>query len=202
MFKSRESEFSRLLSLIRPCTMCNIPPPAYPIVSGKFGAKVMSVGQSPGLIECREGKPFAGTAGKTLFSWLARAGIVEDSFRANAYMTAITKCHPGPDKNGRRETPGDIEIHNCAAYLVKELRIVQPKVILAIGKLAIERLLGPAKLTDIVGRAIPRRYHSFETLVIALPHPSGRSTWQYMGDNKKLLAKAIALIAKHVKPLL
>ncbi len=117
-------------------------------------------------------------------------------------MTAITKCYPGPDKNGRRETPGDIEIHNCAAYLVKELRIVQPKVILAIGKLAIERLLGPAKLTDIVGRAVPRRYHSFETLVIALPHPSGRSTWQYMGDNKKLLEKAIALIAKHVKPLL
>ncbi len=202
MIENREAEFSRLLSLIRPCTMCNIPPPAYPIVSGKFGAKVMSVGQSPGLIECREGRPFAGTAGKTLFTWLARAGVAVENFRANAYMTAVTKCYPAPDRNGRRETPGDIEIHNCAAYLVSELRIVQPKVILAIGKLAIERLLGPAKLADIVGRAIPRRYHSFETLVIALPHPSGRSTWQYMGDNKKLLEKAIALIARQVKPLL
>lgn len=198
----RESEFSSLLSLIRPCTMCNIPPPAHPIVSGKFGAKVMSVGQSPGLIECREGKPFAGTAGSTLFTWLAKADISENSFRANAYMTAVTKCYPGPDKNGHRETPRDVEIHNCAAYLVRELRIMEPAVILAIGKLAIERLLGPAKLTDVVGRAVPRRYHSFETLVIALPHPSGRSTWQYMGDNKKLLEKAIVLIARQVKPLL
>ena len=83
MLESRESEFSRLISLIRPCTMCNIPPPAYPIVSGKFGAKVMSVGQSPGLIECREGKPFAGTAGTDiiLHGWPVLASSKNPSAR-------------------------------------------------------------------------------------------------------------------------
>ncbi len=198
---SASEDFSRLLSLIRPCAMCRIPEPSYPIVSGKFGAKVMSVGQSPGLIECREGRPFAGTAGKTLFSWLAEAGIPEESFRANACMTSVTKCYPGPDKHGRRKTPRDIELHNCAKYLVSELRIIEPAVILAIGKLAIERLLGPMKLTEAVGRAFPRRYHSFETLVIPLPHPSGRSTWVYTGENKRLLERAIKLIARHARPL-
>ena len=198
----KAEEFSRLLSLISPCTMCNIPPPAYPIVSGKSGAKVMSVGQSPGVVECREGRPFAGTAGRTLFTWLAEADISEKSFRASAYMTSVTKCYPGPDKAGRRETPREIELHNCAKYLVSELRIIEPAVILAIGKLAIERLLGPVKLTDVVGKAIVRRYHSFETLVIPLPHPSGRSTWVYMGDNKRLLTQAIKLIARHVRSLI
>ena len=162
----------------------------------------MSVGQSPGAIECREGKPFAGTAGKTLFTWLAKAGISESSFRANAWMTSVTKCYPGPDRHGRRETPRDIELHNCARYLVSELRIIEPAVILAIGKLATLRLLGPVKLESVVGRAVVRRYHSFDALVIPLPHPSGRSTWVYMGENKKLLKGAIGLIARHVRPLI
>ncbi len=201
MDESRSEDFSRLMSLIRPCKMCRIPEPSYPIVSGRHGAKVMSVGQSPGAIECREGEPFAGTAGKTLFTWLAKAGISESSFRAGAYLTAVTKCYPGPDGKGRRETPREIELHNCARYLVSELRIIEPAVILAIGKLAIERLLGPVKLESVVGRAIVRRYHSFDALVIPLPHPSGRSTWVYMGENKKLLKRAIGLIARHVKPL-
>ncbi len=201
MNESRSEDFCRLMALIRPCAMCGIPEPSYPIVSGRLGARVMSVGQSPGVVECREGRPFAGTAGATLFSWLAEAGIPEDTFRAGAYMTSVTKCYPAPDKAGRRETPRDIEMRNCARYLVSELRIIEPAVILAIGKLAIERLLGPAKLESVVGRAIVRRYHSFDALVIPLPHPSGRSTWQYMGENKRLLEMAIRLVARHAGPL-
>ena len=199
---SREEEFSRLVSLIRPCTMCNIPAPAYPIISGGLGARVMTVGQSPGLIECREGRPFAGTAGRTLFSWFARAGIGEEEFRAGAYMTSITKCYPAPDEKGRRETPRPWEVLSCAAYLVRELRLVGPEVIVAIGSMAIERLLGPLKLTEAVGQVFERRYHSFGTLVLPLPHPSGRSTWMHMGGNRELLGSAIAHIERHCKPLL
>jgi uracil-DNA glycosylase family 4 len=199
---SLEADFLRLMSLIRPCTMCNIPPPAYPIVSGSFGAKVMSVGQCPGEVECRLGIPFAGTGGKTLFAWLTAAGIEEKRFRAGAYMTAVTKCYPAPDSRGRRETPLPREVMNCAPYLVQELRIVQPEAIIAIGGMAISRLLGDMKLTEAVGRVFTRRYHSFDTLVIPLPHPSGRSAWQYMGENRKLLDKALAHVGRLCKPLL
>ena len=198
----REEEFSRLTSLIRACTMCNIPAPAYPIISGKLGARVMTVGQSPGLIECREGRPFAGTAGRTLFSWFAKAGIGEGEFRAGAYMTAITKCYPAPDEKGRRETPRPWEVLNCAAYLVRELRLIEPEVIIAIGSMAMERLLGPVKLAEAVGQVFERRYHSFDTLVIPLPHPSGRSAWVHMGGNRELLERAIGHICCLCKPLL
>lgn len=198
----KESEFSRLMSLIHPCTMCNIPPPAYPIVSGHFGAKVMSVGQSPGEVECRLEKPFAGTAGKTLFAWFKSVGISEQKFRAGAYMTAITKCYPAPDRQGRRETPLPREVINCAPYLVQELRIVEPKVILAIGGMAIRRLIGDVKLNEAVGCVFTRRYHSFDALVIPLPHPSGRSAWQYMAGNRKLLEKALAHVGEQCGRLL
>ena len=198
----RETEFARLISLIKPCTMCNIPPPAYPVISENIRAKVMSVGQSPGLIECREGKPFAGTAGKTLFAWLASVGIMEQEFRAGAHMTAVTKCYPSPDEKGRRETPRPHEILNCAAYLVSELRLVRPRVVIPIGQMALHRLLGPVKLTDAIGKVFERRYHSFDTLVVPLPHPSGRSAWVYMGENRKLLSAALAHVGKLCRPLL
>jgi len=162
----------------------------------------MSVGQCPGLVESLEDRPFSGPAGRTLFSWLESTGISEEEFRANAYMTAVTKCYPAPDRYGKRETPLPREVLNCARYLVSELRIIRPEVILAIGGMAISRLLGDMKLTDAVGKTFIRRYHSFDATVIPLPHPSGRSTWLSMGDNKTLLASALRHAGRLCAPLL
>ncbi len=197
-----ETEFSRLIALIRGCAMCRIPPPAYPIVSGNLGARVMSVGQCPGALECELGRPFAGQAGRTLFAWLASVGIDERRFRAGTYMTAITKCYPAPDAKGRRETPLPREVINCAPYLVRELRIVQPEVILAIGGMAIRRLLGEVRLENVVGRAFTRRCHGFDALVIPLPHPSGRSAWRHAPENRRLLGSALKKAAEACAPLL
>ena len=75
---------------------------APPIVAGPANARLMVVGQAPGKIEASQTRrPFSGPAGKRLFRWFAEAGWSEDEFRSINYMTAITKCYPGPHPSGR-----------------------------------------------------------------------------------------------------
>lgn len=81
---------------------------APPIVSGPATARLMVVGQAPGKVEASQTRrPFSGPAGKRLFRWFAEAGWTEDEFRSINYMTAITKCFPGPHPSGRGDPCGE-----------------------------------------------------------------------------------------------
>jgi len=79
------------------------------IFSGSASARIMVVGQAPGIREGGTGLPFSGPAGKRLFSWLARAGFEEEAFRATQYITAIIKCFPGKG-NSRGDRAGEPQI--------------------------------------------------------------------------------------------
>lgn len=170
-----------------------------PVVTGNpVVSPVMLIGQAPGVREGPAGKPFAWTAGKTLFRWFAPLGLNEDQFRHRVYMAAVCRCFPGKAKGGGDKVPAPDEIARCRRHLETEIRLLKPRLVIPVGKLAIEQLCADfTKLTEVIGirRSAAMAGHTFD--VIALPHPSGASTWHRREPGKELLACALSLIADH-----
>lgn len=165
-------------------------------------ADVLLIGQAPGPHEADRGKPFAHTAGKTLFSWLNLAsGLEEENLREKIYFAAVARCFPGKNKagGGDRE-PSPEEIKNCRKFLEAEVKVIKPKVILAVGKLAISEVLGPgifrksSRLDEVIGKKFFVEFHGHPVHVIPLPHPSGISTWHKKDPGKALTLKALGFL--------
>jgi uracil-DNA glycosylase len=170
------------------------------------------VGQAPGPREPLRGRPFAFTAGTRLFSWFARLGVPEDEFRRRVYIAAVLRCFPGRAPAGGDRVPAPDEIANCAPYLERELALIRPATVIAVGQLAIARFLpAPAPLSDRIGRTfMVRRGEAGQPVeadrhedgpgqltfeVVPLPHPSGRSTWLVRPENQARLDQALAALA-------
>lgn len=182
---------------LRGCTLC--PKMHRPAVSGgAVWSRVISVGQAPGTKEPVLGRPFAWTAGKTLFGWFHRAcGMSEPEFRAAIYMAAVCRCFPGKNAAGGDRVPDAQEIANCSRWLEDEIALLKPTLVIPIGKLAIQQFVSFDKLTDVIGKILPITFrgHSFD--VVPLPHPSGASPWHRMEPGQTLLAQALDLIVRH-----
>jgi uracil-DNA glycosylase len=169
-----------------------------PVSGGAVLSKVILVGQAPGVREPVAGKPFAWTAGKTLFRWLEEAtGLTEEAVRAKIYFAAVCRCFPGKAPGGSDRVPNPKEIENCSSWLDREIEILQPRLIIPVGKLAIAQFIRVVKLDQIIGRAfhVQRAARRFD--LIPLPHPSGASPWHRIPPGRDLLQRALALIKKH-----
>jgi uracil-DNA glycosylase len=179
---------------------------APPICAGRADVGIMIVGQAPGRVESEQThRPFSGPAGKRLFRWLAEAGWEENDFRRSQYMTAITKCYPGPHPAGRGDrVPSRAEQDLCRPWLEQELALARPAVVVPVGGLAIRRFLGNGvRLEEVIGRVFARpdddqqlnRWASAHlpahTRVVPLPHPSGASQWFNDTNNQALLQQAL-----------
>lgn len=163
-----------------------------PVVHGYYTAQVMTIGQAPGPTEAVVKRPFNAGSGKRLFDWLGQAGFDETEFRATQYMTAVTKCYPGKGKGGHGDrVPTPEEQALCRPWLDKEIELVNPKLIIPIGKLAIS-LFFDSKLP--LDQIIGRKLEAEGRVIVPLPHPSGASTWHQKPQNRTLVAKAIRLI--------
>lgn len=177
---------------------CACPDMIGPVITGNPATgRVMQIGQAPGIHEGRVGKPFGWTAGKTLFKWYEGIGIEEEFFRQHVYMAAVCRCFPGKNPKGGDRVPNKTEINECSHWLDKELQLLKPELIIPVGKLAIQQFLDFGKLTEVIGQQI-----EIETVIgkvdcIALPHPSGVSTWHRMEPGKTLLEDALQLIQSH-----
>ncbi len=177
------------------CQRCKLGPEIRPVISRASNARVMLIGQAPGKIESEGGRPFSGRAGRTLFRWLERAGIDEMTAREKIYISAVTRCYPGPHPSGRGDrVPSRDEQAGCADWLESELRIIQPEVLIPVGRLAIERFLPALPLSELIGTKRTVEHMGGRSLVIPLPHPSGASSWIHEKGNPLLLEKAIRLI--------
>ncbi len=185
------------VTALRACTVC--PKMHRPAVSGgAVVSRVISVGQAPGTKEPVLGRPFAWTAGKTLFGWFHRAcGMSEAEFRASIYMAAVCRCFPGKNAAGGDRVPDAQEIINCARWLDAEIALLRPALVVPIGKLAIQQFTAFDKLTDIIGRQLPVTFRGHRFDLIPLPHPSGASPWHRMEPGKTLLDQALRLIIQH-----
>lgn len=167
-------------------------------VSGRpVKSEVMLVGQAPGTREPLLGRPFAWTAGKTLFRWFEEAcGFGEDVFRASIYMAAVCRCFPGKHPKGSGDrVPDDAEIANCRPWLQREIELLKPKLVVPVGKLAIAQFVTADKLSDVIGQRIPLEREGAKFDLIALPHPSGASTWHRTEPGKTLLRRALLLLS-------
>jgi len=180
---------------MKKCRLCleagyEIYPPA--VFSGSITAEFMTIGQAPGITEQQAQRPFNAGSGTRLFGWLGKAGLNEEWFRENQYMTSVTKCYPGRQSSGSGDrVPGKVEQEFCRTFLDQEIQLVNPRVIIPIGRLAIN-LFYPKKLKlqDIIGTAIEIEGRQ----VIPLPHSSGASRWHQIEENRRLIEKAILLI--------
>lgn len=169
-----------------------------PVVSGSpVFSPILLIGQAPGDKEGGFGKPFAWTAGKTMFKWFERIGLDEEAFRARVYMAAVCRCFPGKNPKGGDRVPSTEEIGNCAGWLQAEIDLLKPALILPVGKLAISQLLPVIKLNEVIGQLHQVTFHGHPTDAIPLPHPSGASTWHRTEPGISLLEAALDLLQKH-----
>jgi uracil-DNA glycosylase len=198
---SAGNQVDRLNALHRELDACKrCPAMIGPVVHGPaLKSSVFLIGQAPGAREGELGRPFAWTAGKTLFRWFDQAlGATEAEVRERIYISAVARCFPGKEKKGGDRKPDAEEIDRCRTFLEREIQILRPKLLLPVGTMAIEQVFGEKRpLAESVGTLQRVRYHSVESDVIALPHPSGASTWHVMEPGKTLLAKALELLRAH-----
>jgi uracil-DNA glycosylase family 4 len=193
-----QNVLDRLHDEMKRCTKCleagySIEPGA--VFSGKASARLMIIGQAPGVTEAEVKRPFNGTSGTRLFQWLAQAGWEEADFRTTQYMSAVTKCYPGKGKGGKGDrVPTRTEQKLCRPFLEQELALVAPEVIVPIGRLAVEMFYdGRFKLADVVGTF---KQDKKGRTIVPLPHPSGASLWLNRPAHQAKVDQALEILSR------
>ncbi|MFP4322956.1 MAG: uracil-DNA glycosylase family protein [Anaerolineales bacterium] len=195
----QHATLAALQERIRACRRCaeaGYPVGEPPIFSGPATAQAMIIGQAPGYTEMTHQRPFNFTSGTRLFKWLAQAGWAEDDFRARHYMASVTRCYPGKHASGRGDrVPTREEQDLCAEWRAAELALLDLKLIIPVGKLAIGLYYNVKQpLKAIIGTT--------KTVggvhIVPLPHPSGASTWHMQAANQALIDDAIGHL-RHIR---
>lgn len=187
------------------CTGCPLYKSATQTVfgEGRPDAKVMFVGEQPGNDEDLQGKPFVGPAGKLLDRCLVEAGIDRDE----VYVTNAVKHFNWEPRGKRRlhKKPSAREIAACRPWLEAEIEVIKPEVIVALGAIGAQTLLGKNfRVTQHRGELIPS---PLAPHVLATVHPSSilrapdeqtrkEETARFVKDLKKVAALISAVTAK------
>ncbi len=156
--------WSELAAKVRACTSCGLHRGRTQTVFGvgKRDARLFVIGEAPGADEDRQGEPFVGRAGQLLNAMLRAIGLP----RSDVYIANILKCRP---PNNRDPEPG--EAATCTPYLAQQIELVQPRVLLAVGRIAAQWLLQ----TDTpIGRLRGRvtSYGARNTPLVVTYHPA------------------------------
>jgi uracil-DNA glycosylase family 4 len=192
---SKEAAISLLQERIFACRLCQeggYIRQAHPITSGRGSDRVMVIGQAPGHRSVTKGRPFSGPGGSILQKWLEQAGFPPGYLHEHTYLSSLTRCDPGRNPRGdgdRRPSPQEVAL--CRPFLEAELQLLQPKVVLLVGSMAIEAFLGKGRLEEIIGTFEERD----GMLFLPLPHPSGVSRWLNDLEHLKLHRRALELLA-------
>jgi uracil-DNA glycosylase len=197
----RRSSYRSIASLqrdVRVCRACveaGFPLESWPVRNDRFGQKAYMYGQAPGLVEGEERRPWRGRAGQTLRRWLA---MDEEAFYDTFYCASVTRCYPGRAPSGRGDrTPTPQEQELCSFWHQWEVRILRPHLIVPVGGLAIQRVLGIKGLAQCIGC----RYELEGATVVPLPHPSGASSWLNSPANRELTVSAANLVRQELSRL-
>ncbi len=161
--------------------------------------RILLIGQAPGLKGSRVPRPFEGPSGDRLRDWFEAGGIPRGDFWRVIHFAAVTRCYPGrlPGAKGDR-LPSPAERRLCRPWLDGVIALVEPRVVILLGLLAIRTAMGPvASLSAVVGTA--REVDGVRYLF--LPHPSGVSRWLNDGPNREAVARAMILLRGWVDDL-
>lgn len=168
-------------------------PIARPLVGGRPGDRMMVIGQAPGHRSIAKGRSFSGPGGTILQKWLEQAGFPPEYLHEHIYLSSLTRCDPGRNPRGdgdRRPSPAEVAL--CRPFLDAELQLLQPRVVLLVGTMAIETFFGKVKLEDVIGTFEERDGMMF----LPLPHPSGVSRWLNEPEHLKLHQRALDILAE------
>jgi DNA polymerase len=157
-------DWSSLSQMVAGCTDCGLHTGRTQAVFGvgNQDADIMVIGEAPGADEDKQGEPFVGRAGKLLDEMLCAIKHPRDS----VYIANIVKCRPPENRNPQQE-----EALRCAPYLHRQIELVSPRVMLAVGKVAAQNLLQ----TDLpIGKMRGNQYHyaALNIPVIVTYHPA------------------------------
>ena len=144
---------------------------------GNSNAKVLFLGEAPGLSEAKQGVPFCGASGKVLTELLSSVGLS----REEVFITNTLLCRPENNRNPEKE-----EVENCRERLDKVIEVMQPAVIVTIGNFATERILGKKGITSLRGKVFPTFIAGREVKVVPVIHPAN---YLYNGRNPEIFAQ-------------
>ena len=177
-----------VVSTVSKCDRCALCGRRRRIVNGEgpSNATIAFIGEAPGALEDESGRPFVGRSGKFLDSVLERKGIR----RAEVFVTNVVRCRPPLNRK-----PRDDEIRSCLPNLASELKKIRPKVVVALGAVAVAALTGSkGKLKEIIGKATRVDFEGADLLIIPCYHPSAAMRNRKMRVGfEKAVAKAISI---------
>lgn len=186
-----------LIDDVRTCRRCELAGylahanPIQPVLLAQ--PRVLLIGQAPGPVTDRKGYHFAGPAGTLLSLWLDRAGFPPNYFREHVYLTSLTRCFPGKSASGNGDRPPSrAEVALCRPFLNREFALLQPRLVLLVGKMAMDAFLGVHPLTESVGKVFDINGRCF----LPLPHASGVSRWLNDPAHRALLDSALTELSR------
>ena len=183
---------------VRVCTKC--PNLACSRTQTVFGvgspdAELMFIGEAPGVDEDRQGEPFVGRAGQLLTRIIETMGLL----REEVYIANILKCRPdtAPGSFGNRP-PTPLEMQTCRPYLVEQIEIIQPKVLVALGAVAVEGLLG----TRGTMRELRGKWHSYNGIPLMITyHPAYLLRNQAPSEKRKVWEDMLQVMERLERPI-
>lgn len=156
---------------------------------GNINADIVFIGEAPGKNEDEQGLPFVGAAGKFLNEMLAAAGME----RGDVYITNIVKYRP---PNNRDPMPEEKKAF--WPYLLKQLQVIQPKVVITLGRHSMEYFLPDMKISQIHGQAKRIQFGDDKLVVVPLYHPAAAL---YNGSMRQTLIDDFLLVPKIIDQL-
>ncbi len=181
---SKEKLMQLIKNEVEGCKKCELHKHRKNVVvgEGNLDAELMFIGEGPGRYEDLQGRPFVGASGNLLTKIIEAMNLK----REQVYIANIVKCRPPGNRDPKEE-----EIEQCLPYLIRQIEIIKPKLIVTLGRIAIQTLLDTKKpLSYLRGR-----FHKFRDIdIIATYHPSfllqnpkyKKHTWE---DMKKVMEK-------------
>ncbi len=147
-------ELSNLAQEVRQCTKCPLWEARISAVPGEgpSDARVMIVGEAPGRTEDLDGRPFVGSAGRNLETFLREAGLGRDEI----FITNTVKCRPPSNRRPNRK-----EIETCYQYLRKQIDLIAPEMVVLLGDVALKEFFPEANLSRVHGRTLKRNEIGF-----------------------------------------
>ena len=181
-----DSDWQSLKTRVRDCTDCKLRAGCTQTVFGVGDEKAewLLVGEAPGAEEDRLGEPFVGQAGRLLDQMLLSIGLKRGE---NVYIANVLKCRPPGNRN-----PEPDEVAKCSPHLLRQIELIRPKLIVAMGRFAVQALLGTS---EPIGKLRGRAHDYLGIPLVVTYHPA------YLLRNLPDKAKAWADLRFAVKTL-
>jgi len=183
----KSEELAKLNEEMLKCQKCVLRSTCSQVVPGEgpADAEILFIGEGPGQKEDEQGRPFVGAAGKFLEEMLGHIGMT----REDVYIANVVKCRPPGNRDPLPE-----EAEACWPWLLSQINLIHPKIIITLGRHSLERFLPAQKISLVHGKALRRNHPEIGTYVFyALYHPAAAL---YNGSMREVLIKDFRRIPK------